>query len=362
MTVLILCNNDIGLYRFRKELLSALLEKGHRVVISLPDGDFIPSLKEMGCEYVATPFESRGMDPTADLRLFCRYRRILKEVRPDLVITYTVKPNVYGGLACRMAKIPYVCNVTGLGTAMQKEGLLHRLVVALYHCGLKRASSVIFENSSDAETMRRLGVVTKEQVCVMPGAGVNLQEYDAAPYPADDGVTRFLYIGRLMREKGMDELFACAEKLKAAYGEHVAFDLVGWMTEDYSERCRILEENGVITFHGYRDDPWTFYDACSCLVLPTYHEGMNNVLQEASATTRPVITTDIPGCREAVLDGISGLLCNPKDEKDLYRVMEEFHRLPYEEKKAMGLEGRRLMEQRFDRRNVVATTLKELGL
>ena len=360
MTILILANNDVGLYRFRKELLAALLEKQHRVVISLPDGDFIPALKEMGCEYLATPFESRGMDPTADFRLFCRYRRMLKEVRPDLVITYTVKPNVYGGLACRMAKIPYVCNVTGLGTALHQGGALHHLVSRLYRCGLKRASSVIFENSADAKTMCRLGVVTEKQVCVMPGAGVNLQEYDAAPYPADDGVTRFLYIGRLMREKGMDEFFACAEKLKAAYGEHVAFDMVGWLTEDYSEKCRTLEEEGVITFYGYRDDPCTFYDMCSCLVLPSYHEGMNNVLQEASATTRPLITTDIPGCREAVLDGISGLLCNPRDEKDLYRVMEQFHLLPYEEKRAMGLESRRLMELHFDRRNVVSRTMDVL--
>lgn len=360
MKILILTNNDVGLYRFRKELLSAMLAQGHRIAISLPEGDFIPALKDMGCEYIPTHFESRGMDPTADLRLLLHYRRILKEVQPDLVITYTVKPNVYGGLACRMAKIPYVCNVTGLGSAMQKKGALHRLVTGLYHCGLKRASSVIFENSSNAETMQHMNVVTKQQTHVLPGAGVNLEEYDPAPYPADDGTTRFLYIGRVMRDKGMNEFFACAEKLKAAYGDAVSFDLVGWIHENYGERTHSLEEKGVLTFHGYRDDPWTFYDACSCLVMPTYHEGMNNVVQEAAATTRPVITTDIPGCREAVLDGISGLLCSPRDEKDLYRVMEEFHRLPYEEKKAMGVESRHLMEQRFDRRFVVDETMKIL--
>ena len=360
MTVLILANDDVGLYRFRRELIAALLEKEHRVVIALPDGALVPPMKEMGCEFIDTPFESRGTDPTADLRLFSGYRRILKEVRPDLVITYTVKPNVYGGLACRMAKTPYVCNVTGLGSAMQKKGALHSLVTCLYRAGMKKASAVFFENSANSETMRQLGAVTKQKIRVMPGAGVNLQEYAPAPYPADDGVTRFLYIGRVMREKGMDEFFACAEKLKAAYGDRVTFDLVGWLTDDYLEKTRDLEKKGIITFHGYHEDLRPFYDVCSCLVLPSYHEGMNNVLQEASATARPVITTDIPGCREAVLDGISGLLCNPRDEKDLYRVMEQFHLLPREEKRDMGLESRRLMEQRFDRRNVVTRTMDVL--
>ena len=360
MTVLILTNRDVGLYRFRKELIAAMLEQGHRVVLSLPDQPLVRPLRDMGCEFIETPLDSRGVNPLNDRKLFSRYRKMLKDIRPDLVITYTVKPNVYGGIACRMARVPYVCNITGLGTAFQKKGALRALVTQLYRTALKKAGTVFFENADNPEALLRVHAVKANQIRLMPGAGVNLEEYDPAPYPADDGVTRFLFLSRVMREKGVEEFFSCAEKLKAAYGDAVVFDMVGWFDDDYSAVIGDMVRRGFITFHGYREDPWNFYDACSCLVLPSYHDGMSNVLQEAAATGRPLITTDVPGCREAVLDGKSGYLCRPQDAASLYDAMEKFHLLPYEQKQNMGAVSRRLMEQRFDRRKVVEATMKEL--
>lgn len=359
--ILVLANNDVGLYRFRKDLLAALLGAGHEVYISLPDGGFVSELVQLGCRFIDTPIERRGMNPIHDGKLFHQYRAILKEVKPDLVLTYTIKPNIYGGLACRMAHIPYAVNITGLGSAIENGGWLKKFVLALYKPALEGARVVFFENTGNRDTLAATGVVPKGRDVVLNGAGVNLEDYPYQSYP-QEGAVRFLFVGRVMHEKGVDELFAAAKRMKQEYGDGVEFHIVGSFEEGYKPLMDELEQAGVVKYHGYQSDMKSFYAMASCVVLPSYHEGMSNVLLEAAASGRPLITSDIPGCREAVEDGNSGYLCPAKDADALYEAMRRFVELPENCRGELGRRGRERMEQQFSKTAVVAETIKHLEI
>lgn len=357
--VLILANNDVGLYRFRKDLIAAFLNAGHEVYISLPDGDFVSELVKLGCRFLDTPIDRRGMNPLRDGRLFRRYCAILKEIEPDLVITYTIKPNIYGGIACRIAHVPYAANITGLGSAIENGGWLKKFVLALYKPALKCAKAVFFENSENRDILAAAGVVPNGRDVVLNGAGINLKDYPYQPYP-QGGPMRFLFVGRVMHEKGVDEFFAAAKRLKQENGESVEFHVVGSFEESYKSIMDELEQSGVVKYHGYQSDMRPFYAMAGCVVLPSYHEGMSNVLLEAAASGRPLITSDIPGCREAVEDGVSGYLCPARDADALYEAMRRFVELPESWRGEMGRRGRERMEQKFDKRIIVKETIEAM--
>lgn len=359
--ILVLANNDVGLYRFRKDLLAALLNTGHEVYISLPNGGLVPELVQLGCRYLETPIDRRGMNPIQDSKLFNQYRAMLRKVKPDLVITYTIKPNIYGGLACRMAHIPYAVNITGLGSAIENGGWLKRFVLSLYRPALKDAKVIFFENTGNRDTLVATGVVPKGRDVVLNGAGVNLEDYPYQPYP-QEGPVRFLFVGRIMREKGVDEFFAAARRMKQNYGDGVEFHIVGSFEEAYKPLMDELAQAGVVKYHGYQSDMKPFYAMAGCVVLPSYHEGMSNVLLEAAASGRPLITSDIPGCREAVENGASGYLCPVKNAGALYDAIQRFAELPKDLKAEMGRRGRARMEQHFSKKAVVTETIQHLGI
>lgn len=357
MKILILANNDEGLYKFRKELIQKLLKKNNTVYISLPDGKYVSKLSEMGCKFVDTEIDRRGINPKTDLKLLLFYRKIIKRVKPELVITYTIKPNIYGGLICRMFRIPYAVNITGLGTAFQRSGCIKTLVTFLYKIALKKAKVVFFENTENKEVMLDMGIVKEEQTCVLNGAGVNLEEYTYCEYPSDEEI-RFLFIGRVMKEKGVDELFEAAKRIKSEY-KNVYFDIVGPMEDDYKGKIDSLIQNGIIEYYGYQQDVKPFIAKCHCFVLPSWHEGMANTNLEAAAMGRPLITSRIHGCMEAVEDGVSGLLCEKENSENLYEVLKQFVQLSEEQKRAMGEAGRKRMERVFDKKTVVKRTLEK---
>ena len=358
MQILILANHSGGLYDFRKDLIAKLKEHAG-VTVAVPHNDRWEELHKLADRVIELPIDRRGMNPLHDSKLFCQYRSMLKENAPDLVLTYTIKPNIYGGLACRMAHVPYVANITGLGSAIENGGWLKRFVLALYKPALKDAKIVFFENTGDRDALVVTGVVPKERDVVLSGAGVNLEDFPCQPYPQGETI-RFLFVGRVMHEKGVDELFAAAKQLKQQYGDGVELHIVGSFEEAYKPTIDELERLGVVKYHGYQPDMKPFYAMANCLVLPSYHEGMSNVLLEAAASGRPVITSNIHGCLEAVENGVSGLLCERKNAEDLYRTMKRFLDLPREQRRQMGLAGRKRMEEVFDKRKVVDQTLRRL--
>ena len=230
-----------------------------------------------------------------------------------------------------------------------------QLAALLYREALKKAKTVFFENEGNALIFQLKRITPKKQQTLLPGAGVNLSYYQQEPYPDHDRI-HFLYMGRIMKEKGIDELFSAVQRLHREQGSGFVLDLVGFFEDEYKQRVSQLEADGIAVFHGFQEDPRPWYALADCVVLPSYHEGMSNVLLEAAATGRPIITSDIPGCREAVQEGISGMLCRAKDEKSLYEAMNSFCRKTREEREAMGKAGRAWMEERFDKTFVVEKT------
>ena len=352
--LMVITNHSYMLWQFRRELIEKLMED-YDVIISTPFVGHEDDFKAMGCTMIETDVDRRGINPKTDMKLYLTYRRLLKEHHPDIVVTYSIKPNVYAGYACRQMRIPYCVNVQGLGTAFQKKGL-REIVIRMYKTALKKAKTVYFENKGNAKVFLQEQIIRREQMCLLKGAGVNLKYYTYQKYPENDKV-HFLYLGRIMKEKGMDELFYAAKELQRKEVPFV-LDLVGFFEDEYKETVERLVKEGIVTFHGFQSDPKPFYKSAYCVVLPSYHEGMSNVLLEAAATGRTVITSDIPGCREAVKDGKTGYLCRKQDAESLEKVMQKFLNLDETARQKMGELGRIKIEREFDKRAVVEKTAR----
>lgn len=357
MKILIVANNDVGLYKFRRELIEEFL-KSHEVHICLPKGEYIDSLTEMGCVYHGCEFDRHGTNIIAELKQISFYKQLLRSVKPDIVFTYTVKPNIYAGMACASLKIPYVANITGLGTAIENGGLMQKLLLVLYKRGLRKAQKVFFQNESNRDFMVGKGVVRGEYD-LLPGSGVNLDEHAKEAYPAQEDPLVFVNIGRIMKDKGADEILYAAHTIRQDY-PNVVFRIIGNFDGDYQEKIEAATRSGDIEYLGQQSDIHNWLKDAHAIIHASYHEGMSNVLLEAAACARPIIATNVPGCREIYEDGVSGIACMARDEEDLVRAIREFIALPYAEKEAMGIAGRRKVEQEFDRTIVINHYVNEV--
>ena len=362
--ILILANHYNTLRIFRREHIKTLAELGHEVIVSIPpdEQEEIDLIESYGSKVILTDMERRGMNPIKDISLMRRYKKLLKKVKPDKVITYTIKPNIYGSMACKSLKIPHYCNVTGLGSAFMAEGgLMRKLVSIMYKFSMNKAEKVFFENIGNRDTLVNSKIVRPEQTVVMAGAGVNVDEFAFSNYPEDDGCVHFLNVGRIMKEKGMDEFFYAIKKIKKEYS-NTTFDFIGWYEDNYKEEVEKLQSEGLINFHGFQKDVTPFIKKAHCIVHPSYHEGMSNTLLESCAMGRPIITSNIHGCLEAVDEGKNGFLCNVKDGEDLYLKLLKFIKLSYDERKEMGRYAREYIVKNFNKTDVVNKTIKEIGL
>lgn len=352
--ILIVTNHSYMLWQFRRELIAELMKK-YEVVLSMPFVGHEEDFRDMGVRCVETAVDRRGINPIADFKLLIDYYHMLKSEKPDIVITYSIKPNIYAGYLCGMMKIPYFANVQGLGTAFQKRGLAE-LVTLLYKIAFRRTEKVFFENKENAGEFRKRKIISSKKQVILKGAGVNLQHYTYQPYQEKEKV-HFLFLGRIMKEKGMDELFYAARKLKAE-GYQFVLNLVGFFEDEYEKEVKKLQEEKIAVFHGFQTETRPYYGMADCVVMPSYHEGMSNVNLEAAATGRVVITTDIPGCREAVEHGRTGLLCKAGDQESLYEMMKRFLEMSLEEWCQMGMAARRKMEKEFDKVSIVNKTIE----
>lgn len=358
--ILVLSNSWVGLYCFRKEVFQAFVANGYEVFICCPKGggeDKAVWFRDIGCKLVTLDFSGHGMNPLADFMLMLRYRKLIKKINPVAVLTYTIKPNLYGGMACALCGVPQIANITGLGAAVEYPGLMQRLTIMLYKIGLRKTYMTFFQN----ETNRQFCIahkMVKGQTKLIPGSGVNLQYHACQPYPAETEPIRFVFCSRIRKEKGIEEFIAVAEAMRAKYGDKVEFHVLGGCEGDYEIRLNDLVKKGILTYHGSQNDVRPFFAMGNCTVHPSYYpEGMSNVLLESCATGRPVITTDRSGCREAVDEGINGYIVKQRDTQGLIDIIERFVNLPYEQKKSMGEAARAKVEREFDRQIVVDSYL-----
>lgn len=356
--VLFLVNHDVVIYNFRLELVEHLLADGHQVVISSPYGERIEDLKALGCEYREIDIARHGMNPVKELKLISDYKKLLDQVNPDMVFAYTIKPNIYGSVACRSRKVPCVTNITGLGTAVENGGLVQKITVLLYKYAFTKVQRVFFQNTENMQFFVDHKIALGKHG-LLPGSGVNLQRFEVLEYPETDTV-EFAFISRIMKEKGIDQYLEAAEYIISKYPNTV-FHVCGFCEDAYEDKLKDLTDKGIINYHGMVRDIKGFLKGIHCTIHPTYYpEGLSNVLLESSACARPIITTDRSGCREVIDNGVNGYVVKQQDSQDLIEKIEKFLKLSVAERKAMGLAGRAKVEREFDRQIVVEKYLKEL--
>ncbi len=349
--MLLLVNKATTVLNFRAELIEALVAAGYRVTVAVPPGERLDEIEALGATVVKTPMKKDGITPTGDLRLLGQYRRLIHQLQPAAVLTYTVKPNVYGALAC--GRTPLIATVTGRGQALSRKGFLQSTLLMLYRLSLRSSSAVFFQNTADRAFFEAHGIAPGRHRSVA-GSGVNLERFAVKPLPAA-GPVSFAFISRLMPPKGVDVFVETARRVRAVHPD-TRFHVCGFGDPATERRMAALAEEGVIHYHGRLTDVRPLLADVHCVIHPSdYPEGLSNILLEAAATGRAVITTDRPGCREAVLDGASGFLVPPRDADATVTAVERFLALSLAEQAAMGACGRALVESGFDRRRVVAT-------
>lgn len=350
------CHGD-DVYCFRKEVIDKLVEQGYRVILSCPESYRLNCFRNNRNIVVEdVNIDRRGTNPFNDLKLLLDYIRLYKKHRPDVVCTFTIKPNIYGSIAADLMGIPHVNNITGLGSGFQNGGIVQRVVVALYKLALRKSKMVFFQNMENQTTAidaKLIGSHTPYK-CI-PGSGVNLERFTVCEKENNDKVV-FNYIGRVLKDKRIDDYLDAAQRIKPKHPETV-FNIIGFIepTEiHYKQLLEKLESQGIIHYCGSVDDVRPYVNASDAIIHPSsYGEGISNVLLESAASGKAIITTDISGCKDCVDDGVSGFIYHAENVGQLVDKIEQFISLTPLQRKEMGLAGRRKVEKEFDRQIVV---------
>ncbi|CAK6476282.1 N, N'-diacetylbacillosaminyl-diphospho-undecaprenol alpha-1,3-N-acetylgalactosaminyltransferase [Peribacillus frigoritolerans] len=357
--ILILSNHFITLYNFRKELINKLILDGHDVFISMPKDDDNSYFSDMGCKIIETPIDRRGINPLTDFRLILCYIKIMKNIKPDIIFSYTIKPNIYGSIASNFTKHKHVSNITGTGATFLEKNLVSTIAKILYKISIKKSYKVFFQNSGDKEYFVQNKLI-KNNYSMLPGSGVNLEQYSISELPYDEE-TNFIFIGRIMHLKGIDQYLECAKRIKVSH-PNTNFYIAGFIEEErYKEIIDEYHTKGIINYIGFQKDIKSWIQKCHCTILPSHGgEGIPNVLLESASMSRICIASNINGSKDVIDDGVTGYLFEVGNGKYLVEKVEKFINLSYEEKKSMGLAARHKVESEYDRNIVVTTYLKEI--
>ena len=365
--VMLITNHDDDVYCFRKELIEAIVENGYRMLISCPYGEKLDLMQEIPYEYDNPIIDRRGTNVWSDFKLMLHYRKVMKQYKPDVVLCYTAKPNVYGSLAARSLKIPYINNVTGLGSVLSKGTLMKNFVLTLFKIAFSKSSCIFFQNSENMKLAKKQGMV-KGYCELIPGSGVNTTRFGLQEYPNGGNGTEgekviFNYIGRVLHDKGVDDYIEAAKIVKAQWS-NTEFNIIGFIepTENhYKELLEQLEKEEIVYYRGSQKDIKPFIARSHATIHPsTYGEGMSNVLLESAASGRVLITTDNPGCRETVEHEKTGFIYPGGNVSELVCAIKKFLHLTNEERKLMGKQGREKVKKEFSRELVIQAYLKQI--
>ncbi|MEL1251534.1 glycosyltransferase family 4 protein [Aurantiacibacter gilvus] len=341
-----------NMWNFRRQMLTALLADGHRVTVLAPSDEAVDRLVDLGCEFHPLEMDIKSLNPFAQLGLFFAMFRAFRQLRPDLVLGFTIKNNTFGSIAARLLGIPFIPNVTGLGTAFLSGKFLQRVAHLLYRVSFAGCPLVFFQNRDDSALFTGLNLVREDQVVVVPGSGIDLVHFAQAPMPAHDGPVQFLMIARLLRDKGVVEYVEAAKMVRESH-PGTRFLLLGPAgsenrTAFSAEQAHEWERTHGIEYLGPSDDVRPHIEQAHCVVLPSYREGAPRTLIEAAAIGRPLIASDVPGCHDIVDDGSNGLLCTVRDAESLASAMRRFLDMEAQQWATMGQEGRDKMVREYD--------------
>lgn len=352
--VLIIANDTTYVYNLRLAIIKKLIEKKYVVYIAAEVLEFKEELEQVGCNIIDITIGRHGTNPLSDLRLMNRYKRLFKEIKPDYILSYNIKPNVYGGMASKHLNTNFMPNITGLGTALEYPGLMQKLTVMLHKIGLKKAKTVFFQNQENMDFFKNHKILSKKtKMVLLPGSGVDLERHKLLEYPKDE-IIKFLYVARIMKDKGIDIYLETAKTIKEKY-PNTEFHICGYCDDEkYREVLNEYEKNKTVIYHGEQKNMIPYFEMASAIIHPSYYpEGMSNVLLEAAAHGRPIICTDRSGCKETVDDGISGFVVPIKNTEEVIKATEKIINMDNKSRKRIGLNGRKKMKKEFDRKFVV---------
>ena len=357
MRIAIVINTSWNIYNFRLNLIKALQAQGHEVVAIAPPDAYSPRLESAGCRFVPIRMANKGTNPWQDLLLIKRFYAVYKHVQPDVILQYTIKPNIYGTLAAKLASIPTVNNVSGLGTVFIVRNLVSKVAQGLYRLAFRYPVKVFFQNPDDQQLFIDYKLVKPILTDVLPGSGIDTQQFKPAPVFIRHQPFTFLMIGRVLYEKGVVEFVEASRSLKQKYPA-VRCQLLGGFDEAGNVGIKknlfmTWVTEGAIDYLGTSDDVASCILDSDCVVLPSYREGTPKTLLEAAALGKPIITTNVPGCKETVINGQNGLLCEARNATDLAAKMEQIYLLPDKELEKMGVASRQLAVTKFDEQFVI---------
>jgi glycosyltransferase involved in cell wall biosynthesis len=359
--IVISINAAWNVVNFRARLVKGLIEAGYQVIAVTPPDEHVDRVRALGIDYLPIGMDRKGLSPAADLRLLWSYRRILRRLKADIFLGYTAKPNIYGSLAAQTCGMRVVNNVSGLGTAFIRGGWLRRMVETLYRLAFRRSSTVFFQNADDRALFLSRRLVRPHQARLLPGSGIDLAHFRPAAGTREPGPFRFLLVARMLRDKGVLEYVEAARRLRPQWPD-VRFQLLGPV--DAENRTAISKvmmetwvEDGLVDWLGTADDVRPLLAAADCVVLPSYREGLPRTLLEAAAMARPLLATDVPGCRDIVRDGFDGLLCKAADAGALAAAMARMLEAPAEQRAAWGAAARAIAEAEYSDEVVLARYL-----
>ena len=363
MKVAIVLNTSWNIYNFRLNFVKTLLAKGYEVHTVAPTDNFTPYLKEVGCIHHSVRMDSRGINPIKDFALVVELWSIYRTIKPDIILHYTIKPNVYGSLAASLLGIPVVNNVCGLGTVFLKKNILSAIALLLYKWTFRFPRKVFFQNPDDRDLFISKKLVPAHTADLLPGSGIDLKRFAPSPFKRNSKFT-FLLISRLITDKGILEYVEAVKKLRAQ-GLEAHFQILG-AKDPYHHRgipLKLIDkwiDSNTVEYLGTTDDVQPFIKSADCIVLPSYREGTPHTLLEAASCAKPIIATDVPGCHQVVKDNYNGFLCRMKDAGDLASKMDRMARLDDNALRQFGENGRRKMEQEFDESIVINKYLQTL--
>jgi len=363
--VLMSANAAWNIAYFRGGLVRALEKKGFRVIVAAPRDDWADRLPALGAEFIDLPIDSSGASPVRDARLLLRYQRLIRTLRPFAFLGFTAKPNIYGSLAARMGGVRVINNITGLGTVFIKRSPLTSIVTMLYRIALRRSSTIFFQNPDDLEFFVTKRVARRAQAHLIPGDGIDLIGFQPEPAKHSNGPVRFLLIARLLWDKGVGEFVEAARMLRRV-NANATFRILGPAGVDNRTAVPAAalaqwREEGVVDYLGAAEDVRPAIRESDCVVLPSYREGLPRTLLEGSAMGKPLVATDVPGCRDVVIDGQTGFLCEVRSATGLAEAMQAVVDLSPDERAEMGIRGRAFIEANFSEALVAAKYLEALG-
>ena len=364
--ILLVANTSWSMIKFRLDVMKSLLQEGYDVYVIAPRDVHSDEIEALGCHYIELEMDNKGSSIKNDLKMMGTLKKIYREIAPDLIFHFTIKPNIYGTLAAKQVKIKSVAVITGLGYTFIHDNFTAKMAKLLYKFSLRHAEQVWFINTEDKNKFLLANLLDEDKMYLLPSEGIDTNKFAPVSVTKTDHTFRFVLIARLLWDKGIGEYVEAAREIRKKYND-VVFELVGFIDAQNpksisKEQIDAWVAEGVIEYKGHTDDVRDFIAKSDCVVLPSYREGVSMILMESASMQKPLIASNVPGCRDLINHNVSGYLCRVKSAEDLEAKMERMLHLSVAQREEMGREGRKFMLEEFDVKFVIKKYLHTIKL